>query len=93
MLPIGEELVLNFTYTLPNVANTLNNGTHMYKLELKKQSGLIYQEVQLNINLPESGQLVSAVPYPTNISDTEISFLLDQRTDLEILLIYELGEN
>ncbi len=93
LLPTGQEKELTFTYRLPPVVQTLANERQEYRLNLKKQSGLISQDAKVTIVLPEGSSLLSTAPIADSVGNQGIVFTFEQRTDLEISIIYQLGDS
>jgi hypothetical protein len=58
----GENVSVNYDYTLPQVAVRLPDGTWRYRLELIKQPGARSQPVLVRVDLPPASEIIAASP-------------------------------
>lgn len=85
-----EELKeLEFSYSLPTVIVKTEDGTQLYQLYLQKQAGVPPVEVEVEVVLPPSRQLVEATPEPQDVVNNRLTFLVQLDKDRTITVEFK----
>ena len=93
LLPRAEVEVLTFAYTLPpTVVVSEPSGVQSYRLVIHKQAGWSELQVEVGLRLPESAVVLNADPQPRLWDDRLLTYEMVSRTDIEIVLEYQLPE-
>ena len=61
----------------PGVMTVLDSGESVYQLTLQKQPGMKSESVAVTITLPENATLIEALPAPTRVEGTRLTFEME----------------
>lgn len=89
-VPFDSSERLQFAYTVPDVVQSFGDFRR-YDLLIQKQPGMRAELVNVQITLPEGGQVVSVTPAPVatyTIDQQILEFRFEMTTDLEISVVY-----
>lgn len=91
LVPQKETVTVSFDYTLPVVVNA-DGRTHTYQLTIRPQAGARPHPIQVTVNLPPGGQLLSTTPAGV-ASAREVTFNLEAEPITTLVVNYTLPNN
>ena len=94
LLPRAQAETVKFLYELPpTVVTSAPSGIQTYRLVIQKQAGWETLEVEAALRLPGNAVVLNAHPQPTSREDGMLVYDIVSRTDIEILLDYQVQED
>lgn len=88
IVPYDQSATASFRYRPPAAINHRTGEENHYQLALVKQAGLAPEPWTVTVTLPESTQLVEALPAPAAVDATTLTFDLLLATDTTITVTY-----
>ena len=85
VVPRGETVQSQYSYAIAGpVLRKDDSGLHQYNLSVLKQAGHKPEALTVHVNLPQGARFVKAIPEPTSVDNTRITFQFDQRSKVEV---------
>jgi hypothetical protein len=94
LLPRAHAETVQFLYELPSTVLTVEpSGIHTYRLVIHKQAGLASLDAEVALRLPGNAVVLHAHPQPTQLEDGVLVYNIVSRTDIELVLDYQVQED
>ncbi|MEM7803045.1 MAG: hypothetical protein AAF633_27895, partial [Chloroflexota bacterium] len=82
LVPRGKSQKIQSVYSLPTVWQSLEDGTHLYTLEVVRQAGhRLDLPVTVTVTLPPNMIYLDSNPKPTGLDSTVVQFKTDLNED------------